>query len=237
MTYSDGIALIEAERDSMLSVSTGGPRIQELNPAYLIRRKQVAAFLREHGLEDPNRYSDLWAWYGKWSNGDLPTYQSRREFLRELFAPTLQALAQRSAGHAASPVAQPTGWLRVDRDIDTYRLRLEQARAELEFQQVGLCCREALISLGQAVFDPQKHAPSDGVKPSDTDAFRLIEAFFTAELGGSSNETVRAHAKSAVRLANELVHRRTADRRAALLCAEATRTVINLAAIVAGRHF
>lgn len=236
MTNKEAIGLLEAERDVMVAVSTGGPRIQELNPAYLLRRRQIADHLRSIGLEDPNRYADLWSWYGKWSNGDLPTYQSRREYIRDLFAPVIGALTSRAGGSPAQPVAQPTGWPRVDRDIDSVRRHLENAQTEMDFQLVGVCCREALISLGQVLYDPAKHVPTDGTKPSDTDATRMIEAYFSVELAGSSHETVRAHAKSAFRLANELQHKRTANRRAALLCAEATRTVVNLAAIVAGRH-
>lgn len=220
----------------MVAVSTGGPRIQELNDAYIARRALIATFLREHGIPDPNIYSDLWAWYGKWSNGDLPTYQSRRDYLRELFVPVLDALLKRESGRNSEPLARQTGWIRVDRDLDAVRTLLEQAKSELDFQQVGLACRETLISLGQVTYDPLKHTASDGITPSDTDAFRMIEAFFSAELAGGSHEIVRGHAKSACKLAVELQHRRTADRRSALLCAEATRTVVNLTAIIARRH-
>ncbi|MEZ5302630.1 MAG: TIR domain-containing protein [Verrucomicrobiales bacterium] len=35
----------------------------------------------------------FWQWYGKWSDGTLPTYQSRRQYIAELLQPTIDALA------------------------------------------------------------------------------------------------------------------------------------------------
>jgi endonuclease YncB( thermonuclease family) len=34
---------------------------------------------------DPNPYSDLWAWYGNWSDGSLPSYPSRRRYTPDLY--------------------------------------------------------------------------------------------------------------------------------------------------------
>ena len=227
--------MLEAEKEQMIAVATGGPRIQEVNQHYIQRRHTIHSFLLESHLDDPNPYGDLWAWYGKWS-ADLPSYRSRREYLIQLFRPTIEMLARRAAGKVSEPVSRPTGWTRVDRGVDALRRRLETANTEEEFQTVGLLCRETLISLGQAVFDSDKHPTSDGTRPSDTDGYRMIEAFIGAELGGGSNEIIRSHVKSALKLANELQHRRTAFARDAHLCAEATRTVVNLVAIIAGRR-
>lgn len=227
--------MLEAEKEQMIAVATGGPRIQDVNQQYIERRHIIHSFLLGSSLEDPNPYSDLWAWYGKWS-ADLPNYRSRREYLIELFRPTIETLSREAAGKLSEPISAPTGWARVDRGVDALRRRLETARNEEEFQTVGLLCRETLISLGQAVFDSDKHVTRDGATPSETDGYRLIEAFIGAELAGGSNEIVRSHVKSALKLANELQHRRTALARDANLCAEATRTVVNLVAIIAERR-
>lgn len=235
MTDKECIALLEAEKDQMIAVATGGPRIQEVNQQYIERRHTIHSFLLSAGLEDPNPYGDLWGWYGKWS-AELPNYRSRREYLIELFRSTIETLARRAAGRVSEPAAAPTGWARVDRGVDALRRRLETAGTEEEFQTVGLLCRETLISLGQAVFDSEKHPTSDGTKPSETDGYRMIEAFIATELGGGSNEIIRSHVKSALKLANDLQHRRTAAPRDAHLCAEATRTVVNLVAIISGRR-
>ena len=235
MTDKECIAMLEAEKEQMIAVATGGPRIQEVNQQYIERRHAIHSFLLTVGVDDPNPYGDLWEWYGKWS-ADLPNYRSRREYIIELFKPPIGAIARRLAGKLSEPVSAPTGWARVDRGVDSLRRRLETADTEEELQTVGLLCRETLISLGQAVFDSDKHITSDGTKPTDTDGYRMIEAFVAAELSGGANEVIQSHVKSALKLANELQHRRTASARDAHLCAEATRTVVNLIAIIANRR-
>ena len=147
---------------------------------------------------------------------------------------TIDTLSRRASGEATSPTEGLTGWPLVDRCAATARQQLERATTEEEFQSVGLFCRETLISLAQAVYDPARHSLSDGVEPSSTDANRMLRAYFAAELAGGSSETQRRHAKASLDLANELQHRRTASRRDAALCLEATRTVMQIVAIVAG---
>lgn len=131
---------------------------------------------------------------------------------------------------------EPTGWMKVDRQLQEMRLRLDTAGTEEQYQSVGLLCREALISVAQEVFDPSRHPHIDDVKPSTTDARRMLEAIFSAELGGESNDEARRHAKTAVNLALALQHKRMADFRTAALCAEGTWSVVNMLAIVAGRR-
>lgn len=113
---------------------------------------------------------------------------------------------------------------------------LAQAKDEEEYQAVGLLCRECLISLAQAVFDPTKHKPTDGTQPSETDAYRMLEAYFSREFPGSENEALRRHAKASLNLANQLQHKRTARYKDAALCSEATRTVVNIVAIASGKR-
>jgi len=103
------------------------------------------------------------------------------------------------------------------------RLRLDTARSEEQYQAVGLLCREVLISCAQEVYDPTRHPSDDGVAASSTDAGRMLESFFSAELKGSANEET-------------LQHKRTADFRMAALCAEATSSVVNILAVLAGRR-
>ena len=131
---------------------------------------------------------------------------------------------------------EPTGWEKVDRQLQEARFGLDTARSEEQFQSVGLLCREALISVAEAAFDPARHLPVDSVEPSRTDARRLLEALIGTELRGGSNEEARAHARAALKLAVALQHRRTADFRMAALCCNATASVINIVAIISGRR-
>jgi hypothetical protein len=235
MTDEELIQELEAQQSLMSAVATGGPRIQDRNREYVERRGRLSEELRRRGLEDPNPHGDLWAWYGRWSRGDMTTYQSRRDYLSAMY---LSLIDQIRAGptSGARVFEEPTGWPRVDRGIEEIRRRVEQAQNEEQFQAVGLLCREVLISLAQVVYDRQRHPPEDGVFPSDTDAKRMLDSYLATELSGTPNEGLRRHAKAALALANDLQHHRTAMYQQAALCAEATTSVVNLVAIISGRR-
>lgn len=229
------VAAIEEQKSLMISVATGERRIQDANEEYKKRRGEIGKMLQVKGMKDPNRFADLWAWYNRWKSGDLPSYQSRRQFVSELYDPLLQRLQQ---GGSSRPgmFDEPTGWAKVDRTVTEIRQRLEQATTEEQFQAVGTLCRETLISLAQAVFDSGKHPTLDSAKASPTDFKRMIEAYIAAELAGESMTYSRKHARAAFDLANELQHKRTATFRHAALCAEATTAVVNFIAIVSGQR-
>lgn len=170
MTDAELIVALERMRNTMVAVATGGPRIDDENVAYQTNYANVADALRQRNLPIPP-YGSLWDWHGRWSSGDLPTYRSRREFLGEIFNPLLNRIR---TGQKAS--VEPTGWLRVDRVIGEARDRLVAGTDEEHFQAVGLLCREALISVAQAVFVADRHPTLDGVVASETDAKRMLDA-------------------------------------------------------------
>jgi hypothetical protein len=109
------LELVGAQRNLMVSVATGGADIRAVNHDFMRRREEIRAYLDALGLEDPNPFRDLWDWYGKWSSGDLPSYQSRRTYLRELYGPLLQQLEDLTAGRSPArfrrirAAASPTG--------------------------------------------------------------------------------------------------------------------------------
>jgi hypothetical protein len=221
---------------TMIAVATGGRPINQVNADFTKKYDEVAEELASRGVKNTFPYRDLWQWYERWSSGDMPTWQSRRSFVIGLANELILNIREASAGIVAAH--EPTGWERVDRTVTEARNRLASARTEEQFQAVGLLCREIiLISLAQAVFDPGRHPTVDGVRPSDTDAKRMLEAYIAEEFAGSGNEHTRKHAKAACDLAVHLQHRRTASFREAAVCVEATTSTVNLIAIMAGRPF
>ncbi len=231
MTDEELISSLEYIRNTMIAVATGGPRINEFNEEYQRIYASISAELIRRGCSNPIPYGSLWEWYGRWRSGDLPTYQSRRIFVTELLNPLINQIRN---GHVEQLL--PTGWQRVDRAVGEIRDRLASATNEEQFQAVGLLCREALISLAQAVYIRERHSSLDGIEPSETDAKRMLELYISFEISGSSNEEVRRHTKSALDLANALQHRRTATFRDTALCVEATTSVVNIIAIIAGHR-
>jgi hypothetical protein len=226
---------LEAQRNTMASVSTGGARIQSVNADYIERRAVILEALEERNIEDPNPYTDLWQWYGKWKS-DLPTYQSRRTFIGEMYNDLMNRIRKEFQSEGERVFEEPVGWHKVDRSIGEIRRRVGEAKTEEQFQAVGLLCREALISLAQVVYVPSRHPSLDGVKASDTDAKRMLGSFFAVELEGGVNQIARKHAKATLDLANELTHKRTAAFRMAALCAESTISLIHLVAIISGQR-
>lgn len=230
-----GITLVAdliSQRGVMIDVATYAALLRDVDDYYRARRKRIAPALQLRGLDDPVPFESLWDWHKFWSE-NFPTYRARRSYVNDLFRSILGTLL------AAPPLDAPprgvTGWERVDRSLQKARHQLAEGRTVEDFQGVGLLCRETLVSLAQSVFDPTKHPSTDGVMPSDTDARRMLEAYIAVELQGGSEEAVRRHAKAALALASDLVHARTADERRALLCHEATQSVVSVVAILAGR--
>lgn len=219
-------------RDLMISVSTGGSRIQEVDEQYQIIYAKVSAELASRRVANPITYNSLWDWYGRWSSGDLPSYQSRRTFVSNLITQVVNLI---QTGKDQEFIV--TGWERVDRTVGEIRNRLAAAESEEQFQAVGLLCRDGLISLAQAVYDKSKHPPLNHVEPSPTDAKCMLEAYIAVEMKGEANEELRSFVKAALRLANALTHARTADFKRAAISVDAITTIVNVIAIISGRIY
>jgi hypothetical protein len=138
----------------------------------------------------------------------------------------------RKIGTRKSIIIEPTGWEKVDRQIQEIKFRLGTSNTEEQYQAVGLLSREALISLAEATYNPDKYPLIDEKSPSKTDAARMLESLLEIELKGGTNEEARAYAKASLKLALALQHKRNADYKMAALCAEATMSVINIVSIL-----
>lgn len=134
--------------------------------------------------------------------------------------------------------SSPSGWERVDRTMDKLREQLNYASTEEDFQQVGHLVREMLISLAQAVFDPQRHpALGDDVpNASKTDFKRMMERYVSVECEGPENEELRKCVRSTFDLANAVQHARNSTYREAALCVQAAFNVVGLIQIVSGQR-
>ena len=219
-------------REMMIAVGTGKDSIQEVNDHYVARQTRLVEMCGAVSLKYQNPHKDLWDWFRHYKE-NFGTYAERRKYVRDLFAPAIEASSGRTFTLGAH--REPTGWERVDRALAKARSQLDTASAEEEWQTVGLLCREVLISLAQAVYDPAVHVPEDGIAPSATDANRMLEAYIRHVFPGESYKEVRAHARAALALALHLQHRRTATRQLAALCLEAATSVTAVISIISGR--
>ncbi|MES1181270.1 MAG: hypothetical protein ABUL44_00590, partial [Flavobacterium sp.] len=223
-------------KDTMISVSTGGQQIQDVNVEYQKRYNKVNTALKRLTFENPNTFNDLWQWYARWSSGEMPQYKNRRAFIGEMYGNLLKSLQETEQPELLNISVNMTGWERIDRTVKEIKMRLKQAANEEQFQTIGLLCRETIISLAQAIYLEDKHPTIDGVKASKTDAKRMLDAYVAVELAGGANENLRKYARASNDLANELTHKRTANAKDASLCASASISLVNLIGILEDRH-
>lgn len=234
-TKDDLVERIDKMKSILISVSTGGPKIETVNGEYMQLYDQLNEIFDKLKIENPNKFKSLWDWYGRWSSGDLPSYRSRRQFVNELYKDVLELIQNSSDVVAVDQPYELTGWMRVDRGVAEIRKRINEASTEEQYQAVGLISRETIISLAQAVYDPEVHQSLDGVAPSGTDAKRMLEAFIAYELRGSSDEAYRKYAKAALTLANDLTHRRSASIHEASICVIAVISLVNIIKVITNK--
>lgn len=202
----------------LINVATGKSSIQDVNDYYRGRQLRIISLTRLAQIAYANEFEDLWDWFSYYKK-NLPTYRERTNYINSLFKPTFKALYNTNLYNFEREL---TGWDKVDRALEKAKQQFKSAKHEEDYQSIGLLCREILISVAQAVYDPNRHEPLDEVIPSRTDAARMLDAFIHYSFAGAGNKELRAHSKTSINLALNLQHRRTATKQLAALCLEAT---------------
>ena len=151
------------QQEMMIDVATGSRSIQDVNDYYIARQARLSSLCEAAGAAYDNGHSDLWAWFHFYKE-NFASYAERRKYVRDLFKPTIEFASSRTP--SSGTPREPTGWERVDRTLAKARTRIDTASGEEDYQAIGLLCREVMISLAQAVYDPAIHFSEDGVLPS-----------------------------------------------------------------------
>lgn len=222
--------LVEKVSSLMTSVATGGPPIKTVDADYKREHRALGAVLGRLDIPYPNTFDDLWRWYGRWSQGDMPRYQDRREFVAELFAPVKRALDE--LGTATHELAEgvsegPTGWAQIDDRMRRLRKLFREARDADAYNGVGLQCMKILTLLGRAIFDPDRDLPDGEDEPGLDDAKARIALFVRRAAPGKSGENLRKLVNVAYAQANAAKHRHTATRVDAGIAANATALIVS----------
>lgn len=227
----------ESIRDILISVATGGARIQDVDDRYKKLHHSISSRCKKINISYSNTFDSLWDWYSRWRT-NLPTYQSRRDFVRELLAPTVKTFDSNNENILITEtIINLDEWERIKRTVLKIKVDSSKARNEEDFQQIGLLCREVIISLAQVVYKPEIHGTEDdkGTKIGKTDAYRMISNYLSLKLSGSSNEISRKFAKSTNDLANMLTHKRDAHKTDMMMSISATIALINFIGILEGK--
>jgi hypothetical protein len=229
------LADVIVHRNGMLAVGTGGARIEEVDDLYKARQKRIGKQLAAEAIPYSNTYASLWDWFKDPNGWTRNSYASRRAVVGGIFDPVIEALCAVPESDPV-PAREPSGWNKVDRAVEKARASLSASKHAEDYQTIGSLCRDLLISLGQAVFDPNAHKHPDNLQVGPADAKRMLEAYIASERGGDSNEELRAQVRTTYKLAAALSHKRTPDFRSAALCLEATSSAVSIIAIIAGRR-
>jgi hypothetical protein len=230
-TKEELLQLIDILKSVMISVSTNEARINTREDEYKSSYTKLYNYLLKLGADNPNTFKSLWEWHDRWSKDDLGTYTSRRTFIANLYKPLID-LIENASGDALTIDYEPTGWDRVDRAVYEMKRRFAVAETEEQFQAIGMLGRETLISTAQQVYDKSRHRTDDDTEPSKTDAKRMLDSYLSKEIAGRTNECLRKFAKSAVDMANELTHDRTAMKRDAALSLVSITAVTSLIKLI-----
>jgi hypothetical protein len=222
---------IDYLKNTMISVSTGGQRIQSVEQQYKQTYNGVNQQLKKIDIENPNSHTSLWDWYGKWSN-DFPHYQERRDYINEMYKQLINVLSEAEDTRIVDIKIDLSGWNKINRTVIEINKREKQAQNEEQFQAIGMLCRELIITLAQTVYISEKHLSIDGTEIGKTDAKRMLDAYIAVALAGNESEELRAYAKTTNKLVNALTHKRTATKKEMMLCTSATMALINFIGIL-----
>lgn len=129
-------------------------------------------------------------------------------------------------------------WERIKRTVAKIKRDSNIAQNEEDFQTIGLLCRDVIISLAQAVYNPLIHGDTDekGTQIGSSDAVRMLENYINFSLKGRHNKELRTYAKAVNDLANQLTHKRSATKKDMLLTRSATIALINFIGIIEDKY-
>lgn len=224
---------LESMKSMMISVATGGPKINDVDDNYKAIFNALKLDCQKLHVNFNFKYPSLWDWYSKWS-ADLPTYKERRIYVNEYLSDLYDLSTIENETPELELMVNLSDWDKITRNISKIKKECSIATKEEDFQQIGLLCRELIISIAQQVYNPQFHETKDtlGIEISNTDGVRMLEAYFSYVLAGSKNEFLRSYAKSTNKLANQLTHKRDSNKQDMRLTVSATIALINMIGIL-----
>lgn len=200
-------ALLLAQANTILSVGTGGERIQNVDARWQRDMRTLNANFRRLGLQPPFPWNGLWDWHGFYST-ILPTYHERRSHIRELTQVALEQLDQIEAwGGIHDPASDddtPT-WENLNGRISGLIEEYSSARDRDGWQDVGRRSREVLIDFGKLIADPGL-VPEGKEPPKRGDAKAWFDLFLAKYAEGRDKAELRATMRAVWDLAQKVTH-------------------------------
>lgn len=219
------LELLNAQASLLVSVATGGPRIESVNYKYIERRTRLNAGMRARGLNPPFPFEDLWGWHGRWAE-DMPKYSQRRAHIADMAGPARRTLEKIRDG---IQVADTGGsgdltWSALEDRVEGVVNELRNADSHDDLQDVGRRCREILIDAGKLLASPAI-VPAGHDAPKAADAKAWLDLFLASKASGGDHKELRAFIRAAWDLAQKVTHG-TVERVEAFAAAQATVLVV-----------
>lgn len=231
---SDLIKEIYFLRDTLILVSTGKQKIQDIKDEYSKIYSEVEDKLRSESLPNPNQFKNLWNWYEYYKNNNLPTYESRRQYVFSMYSNLIDSINNISSSLGNDLVVNIDDWDRLKRTVVEIKKRFLDSKSEEQFQAIGQLCRDALISLAQMVYI-REFEETNSTNISKTDAKGMLDYYISKELSGGKLESLRKLVYATNSFANCVTHDRNANQKDTHLCISSTISLINIVGILEGK--
>ena len=224
--------LVDTQRSVLISVATGGPRIDDVEREYKRRHRKLKQGLDHYGIAPPFKWSSLWDWYGYYS-GKLGSYAERRAYINQLADTALEELEKLQTHGKVSdwgdtletPGAVPENWGTINLRLEELKKRVGTATSTDDNQDVGRRSREIIIAAVNLVFRPEMVPPGDEV-PKGADAKNRLEHVMNSLVPGTAHAELRKLLRAALEVAHKVTHSDGVTRVDAFAAAQATVLVV-----------
>ncbi len=199
---------VDQQAALLTAAATGGSDVRDkrVQRQYRDRRRRLIDALQERGLAYPFPWQDLPEWYGYWRVHDLRSYHQREVKIRELVAPTIDALErQRSGLRVSDPGGGSLTWADLDERLSELIAELDDAISRDDLQDVGRRAREILIDCAKLLADPSL-VPAGQDPPKAGDAKRWLDMFLAAWASDSHRDELRRFIRATWDLAQTVTH-------------------------------
>lgn len=201
------ISKLEREKQILIDIALFKRKIQETEDEYRELHDYLLSIFNDCYLEHPINFRTIREWYNFYKN-NLNTFDLRLKYLDDMYIPLIEKIKQ--SEEAQLKVAyKKTGWSLIDESISIMERELENLRDRIDYNQIGVRCRETILLLSKEVYIDELHHPSsfpENVGPDD--AKRQLDGFIEHSLCGESNKLLREYAYKCNDLANKLTHKK-----------------------------
>jgi hypothetical protein len=198
---------LENQAALLISVATGGPRIDSVQADYAQRRQRLVRALEKRGLTYPFPWPDLWQWYGFWT-GSLAGYGPRRTHIRKLLSPTLDALEKLRSGIGltdSGAAGRAAKWSDLEGRLRGLAQELTAVATRDDIQDIGRRAREVLIDCA-GILANSDLVPVGQNPPRVGDAKAWLNLFLAKNAPDSNREELRRLVRDAWDLAQKVTH-------------------------------